>query len=109
MTFVDMNQSIVPPQGYEFQDAVVQGAFLCHYYTQSVYEAGTTRAIALNRIAIYQNDQGREVGRSLARIDLELPAPNVEPEPLPVAWRFRVWNGFLLALYGLQEMFTWPR
>ena len=82
------------PKGFTFKDVRAEGSYLRVEYWRRFVD-GDDIAV------IYLNDMGREVGRVINTIYLE-PAPPEPPEP--VSRRFRFYNGFLIALQGLQEM-----
>jgi hypothetical protein len=103
LTFKDKNQSWVPPEGYKFYGAVADASFLRVEYRQPVFEPGTLIMIARNTVVIWLNDMGREVARVNGRVYVQQPVKLIAP--IPVARRFRIKNGFLLALQGVQEMF----
>jgi hypothetical protein len=96
MTFQDKNQTLEAPVGYKFSGSEPMGAFLRVEYRRQV-EARE------NILTIYLNDMGREVARSEHQVLLPLFAPVTRPAP--VARRFRIKNGFLIMLQGIQEMF----
>ena len=100
MRFEDKNQTLVPPEGYTFRNAETDGAYMRLTYNQAVYKPDTLQVIGENVVTLYLNDQGREVGRTVGSVRYEFKEPKVL-----AARRFRIWNGFLLALQGIQEMF----
>ena len=100
MRFEDKNQTLVPPEGYTFRNAETDGAYMRLTYNQAVYKPDTLQVIGENVVTIYLNDQGREVGRTVGSVRYEFKEPKVLAPR-----RFRIWNGFLLALQGIQEMF----
>ena len=100
MRFEDKNQTLVPPEGYIFRNAETDGAYMRLIYNQAVYKTATRQAIGENVVTIYLNDQGREVGRTIGSVRYQYEEPKVLAPR-----RFRIWNGFLLALQGIQEMF----
>lgn len=103
MTFEDKNQSWQPPENYKFYGACADGSFLRVEYRQIIFKTGTRLVIAKNIVVIYVNDQGREVARTFSRVSV--PQTVEVPTYAPVARRFRIKNGFLLGLQGIQEMF----
>lgn len=100
MRFEDKNQTLVPPEGYTFRNAETDGAYMRLTYNQAVYKPDTLQVIGENVVTLYLNDQGREVGRTVRSVRYEFKAPKVLGTR-----KFRIWNGFLLALQGIQEMF----
>jgi hypothetical protein len=98
----DMNQSWVPPEGYEFCGVAPYGSYLMVVYVQKFWDNPLRHG--QRTIAIYLQDTGREVLRTTEEI-LDPVRPEPTPEPLPVGRWFRFYNGFLLALQGLQEMY----
>jgi hypothetical protein len=94
MLLYDKNQSWLPPTGFVFRGIVAEGAYLRVEYWRS-FANGDDIAV------IYLNDMGREVTRTMTTV--YLPPPALLP-PTPVGRRFRIRNGFLLALEGIQEM-----
>ena len=100
MRFEDKNQTLVPPEGYTFRNVETDGAYMRLTYNQAVYKPDTLQVIGENVVTIYLNDQGREVGRTVGSVRYEFKEPKVLAPR-----RFRIWNGFLLALQGIQEMF----
>ena len=117
MRFVDKNQTLVAPEGYTFRNVETEGCYLKLTYYQSVYKTDLTpplppegytslTVIGENIVVVFLNDSGREVGRSVA--SYRWPEPDVI-EPRPMLRRFRIWNGFLIALYGLREMIKWQK
>lgn len=100
MRFEDKNKTLVPPEGYTFRNAETDGAYMRLTYNQAVYKPDTLQVIGENVVTLYLNDQGREVGRTVGSVRYEFKAPKVLAPR-----RFRIWNGFLLALQGIQEMF----
>jgi hypothetical protein len=95
MVIIDKNQTLEAPQGFKFYGVSAEGAYLRLEY-QRRFANGDDFAV------IYLNDMGREVARAMNTI--YLPQPVVHP-PAPVGRRFRICNGFLIALQGIQEMF----
>jgi hypothetical protein len=104
MTILDKNQTLQPPADYLPVSFVADGAYLRATYRQLIVWSGTTVGRGWNVVMIYLNDQGREVVRCITREDLPASAAVAETA-VPVARRFRLWNGWLLILQGLQEMF----
>ena len=100
MRFLDKNQTLEPPEGYKFRSAETDGAYLRLTYFQTVYKPGTLQVIGENIVRVYLNDQGREVGRSIA--SYRWPEPVVEIMIAPRKFRFK--NGFLIACQGIWEM-----
>jgi hypothetical protein len=104
MILHDMNQSWTHPEGYTFYGVVAEGAFLRAEYRQRVFKTGTIIHLGTNVVMVYLNDQGREVART--RTWRKSPPRMVEPLPQKyVRRRFRIWNGILIMLEGIQEMF----
>jgi hypothetical protein len=102
MRFEDKNQTLQPPKEYTFRNAETDGAYLRLTYYQTVYgRLGVT--LGENVVTIYVNDIGREVGRTIGSVRF----PQTEADPAPVGRRFRIYNGFLIVLQGLQEMCIW--
>lgn len=99
MILADKNQTLVPPEGFTFRDVTVNGAYLQVLYTQSFL--ANPLQLGEHRVMIYLNDMGREVARS---IDTIFAPPVKEDEPASVGRWFRLKNGFLIVLQGLQEM-----
>ena len=106
MRFEDKNQTLVPPDGYIFRNAETDGAYMRLTYNRAVYKPvklfERPQVIGENVVTIYLNDQGREVGRTVGSVRYQIEEPKVLA---PMPRRFRIWNGFLLALQGIQEMF----
>ena len=108
MRFEDKNQTLVPPEGYIFRNAVSDGAYMKLTYYQPVYKTDSGIVLGDNVVTIYLNDQGREVGRCIGSVRFPQPEP---PSPVDAAfartWQFR-WlrfkSGFLLTLQGIGEM-----
>lgn len=106
LDLTDMNQSWRPPPGFNFAGVTARGSYLLVEYIRRNAGDAVVRGGWTN-IVIYLESQGREVMRTTETIyDLDVypPRPSAPPEPKPVPRRFRFWNGFLLALQGLQEM-----
>jgi hypothetical protein len=99
MLLTDKNQSWQPPEGYQLQSVGPEGAYLCVKYSKRQDKPGWTVA---NIVTVYLNDQGREVARTEAPIQWPIPKPEIIPTP--VARRFRIKNGFLIMMHGIQEM-----
>lgn len=102
MEFHDKNQLLEPPAGFTLHGVVVRGAYLQVEYRQK-------RDNGCGIVTAYLNDQGREVGRCVTEhVNVPqpvycLPASQLPREPVS-RWR-KMYNGFLIALLGLQEMF----
>ena len=102
MEFHDKNQLLEPPTGFTLNNVVAVGAYLRVEYCQK-------RDNGYGIVTAYLNDQGREVGRCVTEhINAPqpvycLPASQLPREPVS-RWR-KMYNGFLIALLGLQEMF----
>ena len=101
ITLQDMNQSWMPPIGFDFCNIEPKGSYLVLTYTRRWAGTEIIRGGA-NTTTIYLNDQGREVSRTIQEF-LDSVAQPV-PKTKPVAARFKFWNGFLIVLQGLQEM-----
>jgi hypothetical protein len=102
MTLKDMNQSWKQPEGYRFAGVMSQGAFLMAVFIQ---DRDTPLCRAYHQIVVYVNDMGREVMRTEELSETYLPLKPPVHAPAPVGRWFRIKNGFLIALHGLQEMF----
>jgi hypothetical protein len=102
LSFQDMNRTLVAPAGYKFYGAVADGAFLRVEFRQPVFKPETLIVIARNIVVIWLNDMGREVARTYGQVFIQTPVKMSNLQP--VARRFRIKNGFLLMLHGLQEM-----
>lgn len=100
MRFEDKNKTLTPPENYQFRNAETDGAYMRLTYYQTVYKEATSTVIGENVVTIYLNDQGREVGRCTGFVRWPIEIPIVVPAPK----KFRLKNGFLLALQGIQEM-----
>jgi hypothetical protein len=103
LSFQDMNRTLVAPEGYKFYGAVADGAFLRVEFRQPVFKPETLILIARDIVVIWLNDMGREVARTSGRVFIQQPVKISKPQP--VARRFRIKNGFLIMLHGIQEMF----
>lgn len=102
MTLKDMNQSWIGPDGYTFHNVMSQGAYLLVTYVRRQDIPGWLNE---HHIVIYINDMGREVMRTEGLISWPEPVAAVaESTPALVGRWFRIKNGFLIALQGLQEM-----
>jgi hypothetical protein len=95
MRFLDKNETLNAPKGFILRGVTAEGAYLRAEYWRR-FSNGDDIAV------VYLNDMGREVARTMDTI--YLPQPAVQP-PAPVGRRFRIRNGFLIALHGIQEMF----
>jgi len=100
----DMNKSWQPPENFKFVSLTPSGSYLVVRFSQTLFKPETMTILGRDVADIYLNDMGREVSRVTYREYLPEPVPSL-PKPMPVARRFRIWNGFLLALHGLREMF----
>lgn len=106
MTFLDKNQTLQAPADYVLDSVVADGGYIRLDYRQNIFKTGTETVIATNTVTIFLNDQGREVGRRLERRDFSfMLAALAKPEPKPVSRWFRIKNGFLIALSGIEEIF----
>lgn len=104
ITLHDMNQSWTPPEGFTCEDVKPEGAYLVITYSRRLDGDQIVRG-GVRVVKIYLQDMGREVARSIQDILDPIEPPHI-PKPKSVARRFKFWNGFLLALQGIQEMFT---
>jgi hypothetical protein len=60
---IDLNQTIIVPEGYEFTGLRADGAYLVLDYRQYVLEEKDILPQFVNYITIYVNNGGREVLR----------------------------------------------
>ena len=97
MKVIDVNLWLNPPEGFNFVGVSAKGAYLQLVYSR--LEADRTQLVD-----IFLNDQGREVLRTAETVYLPASAPK-PPAPKPVGRWYRIKNGFLIALQGVQEMF----
>ena len=104
ITLHDMNQSWTPPEGFALESVHAQGAYLVVIYVRHQQGNDVVRG-GSQYVTIYLQDMGREVMRTMEDF-LDPVASESKPEPKPIARRFKVWNGFLIALQGIGEMFT---
>jgi len=100
----DMNKSWQPPENFKFVSLTPSGSYLVVRFSQTLFKPETMTILGRDVADIYLNDMGREVSRVTYREYLPEPV-SLSPAPAPIARRFRIWNGFLLALQGIQEMF----
>jgi hypothetical protein len=102
MKFIDKNLTLDAPEGYEVDDVRAGGAYLIVDYKREdsavTHEGGW---VDYDRIIVFLNDQGREVGRQIVTAG---PDPILPEAAKPVKRRFRIKNGFLLILEGLEEI-----
>lgn len=104
ITLYDMNQSWAAPEGFDFVSVKPDGAYLLVTY---MYHQDGDQIVrgGMRIVTIYLESHGREVMRTVEEI-LDPIDEERKPEPPPVGARFKFWNGFLLALLGIQEMAT---
>lgn len=95
ITLRDMNQSWAMPENFQFHGIQAEGAYLRIEFRRPFANGDDI-------VVIYLNDLGREVTRTMTTV--YLPPPPLKPSA-PAGRRFRMYNGFLLALQGIQEMF----
>jgi len=100
----DMNKSWQPPENFKFVSLTPNGSYLVVRFSQTLFKPETMTILGRDVADIYLNDMGREVSRVTYREYLP-ESVSLSPAPAFVARRFRIWNGFLLALHGLREMF----
>ena len=96
MNFIDKNQTLEPPADFACYRVFAAGAFLQVEYRRQF-------ANGEDIVVIFLNDMGREVGRTT--VTEYLPPPVADPIPAPVGRRYKIWNGILLILQDIQEMF----
>jgi hypothetical protein len=102
MILSDMNKSWKAPEGYTFQKVTARGAYLMVKYVRRQDVPGW---LVEDQIVIYVNDMGREVMRDEGLVSWPVPvAAVVESNPTLVGRWFRIKNGWLIVLHGLQEM-----
>jgi hypothetical protein len=99
MELQDKNLTLAPPEGFDFHELAVQGAYFRVEYWQPEYKAGTTRILGYNKVAIYTNSMGREVMRTT----VYEPVPTLAAVDEITRW-YRFKNGFLIACQGVWEM-----
>lgn len=97
-SIIDKNQTLQPPEGYELKGTKAEGSYLRLYYRKFLSGGEST-------IMVYLTDQGREIARTIEDYYYEIPEEAPAPV-IPVGRWFRFKNGFLIALMGLQEMFS---
>jgi hypothetical protein len=95
MRFIDKNQTLDAPKDFKVRHVRAEGAYLRVEYGRR-FPDGDDIAV------LYLNDMGREVARIVTTVYLP---PMPPAPPAPVGRKFRIKNGFLIALQGLQEMF----
>jgi len=102
ITLHDMNQSWTAPEGFNFIGVEPKGGYLVVTFARR-YEGDAVVRGSTDIVTVYLESQGREVMRTVEEfLDPVVVAKPPEPKPIPA--RFKFWNGFLLALEGLQEM-----
>ena len=102
MIIVDKNQTLQPPEG-QLDSVSPEGAYLRVVYLQPFWDNPLRHGTRVT--TIYLQDMGREVLRTIYE-RLDPSEPEIQSRPRPVRRRYRIWNGFLLALQGVKEMFS---
>jgi hypothetical protein len=99
MILKDVNQTLVPPAGFDLYDVRAEGSYLRLEYNQTKYDANMT-AVGWTATILYLNDQGREVLRTEQYIAIapKLPPGNVS---IPKPWYF-VWAEAVLRFFHLD-------
>jgi hypothetical protein len=104
MNIQDVNNWLVPSDGFTITSLSVEGAYLRVQCSQTVYKKDTTEILGWNQEDIFLNDQGREVVRTRDFHGVINWGSEPTPSPEPVGRGYRFKNGFLIALQGLEEM-----
>lgn len=100
MIVVDKNQTLQPPEG-RLDSVSAEGGYILLSYVQPFWDNPLRRG---NRVTtIYLQSMGREVLRTIDD-NFDPQQPEVSTPPL-VARRYKIWNGILLILQDIQEMF----
>lgn len=100
MLIYDKNETLQPPAGFEVDGVEPHGAYLVLSYHRSEEEKDHFN---IQLVHVYLNDMGREVLRTVEN------ALDWKAEPavaVTVSRWYRFCNGWLIALQGLQEMWS---
>jgi hypothetical protein len=98
----DKNQTLEPPEGALLKMVWGDGAYLRLVYHASFWYNPLSHGTRVT--TVFLQDTGREVLRTIDEV-LD-PLPTDTATKTRIARRFKIRNGFLLALQGLKEMFT---
>ena len=101
MRVIDKNETLQPPEGYEVVALSAEGSYLRVEYRRELTRTPTVHSYAT--AVVFLNDFGREVARSIEKIEEKFPEPHVVA-PFTAAMQFK--NGLFLILAGLSEVIS---